>query len=402
MKILLTASTVPASHEDPVPRFVLDQARAMAAADPDISIVMLAPHTPASHGRSWPQRETDDGRVTQHRYRYTLRRWETLAHRGIMPAIAQRPARVLLVPALIICQVIALWRLVRRERPDVIYAHWFTPQALSARIVSRVTGVPFGFTTHASDVVVWRRFGALGRRVVRGTVRRASFMSAVSYQTADKLLAFFEGDERARVAQDLRIIPMGVVLDDAAWPHGDPHHAVIIARLVEKKGIHVLLEAWPAVLAEVPDAALTIAGDGPLRAEIAAHARRLSIDVSMPGFVSGAAKREVLATAGVVVQPSVVAADGDADGLPVALLEGIVAGRIGVASDASGAQDLLVDGVNGYLTPSGDVEALAKALIAAMTLSPGERAAMEEAAREVAAAVAWPTVARQHREMMGA
>lgn len=392
---------MPASITDTVPRFVLEQALAMVACDSNLSIVVLAPHTPASHGRTWPQRESDDGRVTQHRFRYALRCWETLTYKGILPSVKECPVRVFLLPIFMLCQFFALWSLVKREKPDVIYAHWFTPQALTACAVSRLTGVPFGFTTHASDVIVWRRFGYIGRWIVCGIVRQASFMSAVSKQTAEKLLVFFSGDERKRMANKLHIIPMGVTINDALWPPGDPCRALIVARLVEKKGIHLLIDAWPSVLNKVPNAVLTIAGNGPLRNTLANHARTLGVDVAMPGFVAGIDKHEVMAAAGVVIQPSVVGEDGDADGMPVALLEGMAAGRIGVASDASGAQDWLVDGINGFLVPSGDADVLAKAIVDAMSLAPKQRARMLEEARKVMISFAWPVVAQQHLAMIG-
>src|SRR5690606_8274738 len=130
---------------------------------------------------------------------------------------------------------------------------------------------------------------------------------------------------------------------------GDPRHAVVIARLVEKKGIHVLLEAWSAVLSAVPGARLTIAGTGPEEQRLRMMIRERGLTVDMPGYVMGQAKAELLASAGVIVQPSVIASDGDADGLPVALLEGIAAGCLPVASDASGAQDIIETGHNGYV-----------------------------------------------------
>lgn len=398
--IVVAASTVPAGADDTVPRFVLDQAIAMAAIDHRIAIHILAPHCPASHGKAWPQTETDDGRVTQHRFRYAWRRWEVLTDHGIMPAIAERPARAMLVPALMVAQFFALWILVRTVRPDVIYAHWFTPQALVARAVSRVTRTPFGFTTHASDIVVWRRFGAMGRHLVRSTTQRASFVSAVSSQTAQKLTAFFDGDAREELLRRMKLIPMGVDVTHHELDSGDRHHVAIIARLVPKKGIDVLLEAWPRVLDRIPNARLTIAGDGPLRSSIAQAALALGPSVAVLGYVAGAAKDRVLADAGVVVQPSVIAADGDSDGLPVGLLEGIAAGRIAVASDASGAQDLLTNGVNGYVVPAGDPQALAHALVLAMNLDGERRNHLLSAARQVAARVAWPHVAAEHVAMI--
>jgi glycosyltransferase involved in cell wall biosynthesis len=122
----------------------------------------------------------------------------------------------------------------------------------------------------------------------------------------------------------------------------------------------------------------------------------------MPGYVAGEAKARLLASAGVVVQPSVIAGDGDSDGLPVALLEGIAAGCIPVASDASGAQDFIETGQQGYLIPSNDAPALARAIIAAMTLADAERQSMLDAGRQLIRGLTWPQVARKHLALLTA
>src|SRR5690606_18022351 len=142
---------------------------------------------------------------------------------------------------------------------------------------------------------------------------------------------FFAGTRLQELSDRIHVIPMGIELPESATGPGDPHHALIVARLVEKKGIDVLLDAWPQVVSQVPDAVLTIAGDGPLRDHLSKRVGGLGLDIRMPGYVTGDSKADAVAAAGIVVQPSVVAADGDADGLPVALLEGLAAGRIGVA-----------------------------------------------------------------------
>lgn len=366
----------------------------MATHSRGLKIVVLTPHTPASHSRQWPQNESEDGRVVQYRFHYAPRRLETLTAYGIMPALSANPARVLLVPGLFIAQFFALWKLARRVRPNVIYAHWFTPQALTARAVSILTKIPFGFTTHASDVAVWSRLGCVGRRVVGSVTRNAVFVSAVSTQTASKLLSFFPfGESRTAVKGRLAIIPMGVSVPPEPIEDGNPRHAFIIARLVQKKGLQVLLEAWPLVIEKVPDAVLTIAGKGPLEGELRAQAVKLGLDIRFPGYVTGSAKERVFRDGGVVLQPSVVAETGDSDGLPVALLEGLARGRIAVASDASGAQDLLVDGTNGYLVSAGNADELAQAIVKAMLLSPAQRAQMAVRARARVSALSWPRVA---------
>lgn len=392
--VLMTASTFPASATDPVPRFVLDQALTMAEQSRGLKIVVLTPHTPVSHSRQWPQNESEDGRVVQYRFHYAPRRLETLTAYGIMPALSANPARVFLVPGLFIAQFFALWKLARRVRPNVIYAHWFTPQALTAKAVSILTGIPFGFTTHASDVAVWSRLGCVGRKVVSSVTKDAAFVSAVSTQTASKLLDFFPaGGRRNAVKGRLAIIPMGVTVPPGPIEDGNPRHAFIIARLVEKKGLQVLLEAWPLVTKKVPDAVLTIAGKGPLEGELRAQAVKRGLDIRFPGYVTGAAKEQVFQDGGVVLQPSVVAETGDSDGLPVALLEGLARGRIAVASDASGAQDLLVDGTSGYLVPAGNADELAQAIVKAMLLCPRQRAQMAVRARAQVSTLSWPRMA---------
>lgn len=402
MKILVLASTVPASADDPVPRFVLEQSLALAEADPDLTITILAPHTPASRALAWPRDERPDGRVRQVRFRYAPRRIEDLTVGGILPRLRAAPSRALAVPLLLVASARTATRFAKALAPDLIYAHWFTPQVLSAARASRRTGTPFGFTTHAMDAAVWRRFGGLGARIVRRATRRATFMTAVSRQTAAKLTSFFDAPEREEIEARLAIIPMGVDLPAAAPVPANPLHVAVVARLVEKKGISVLLDAWPGIREAHPDAELTIAGDGPLADDLRSRALRAGGSIRFPGYVTGAAKDEVLAAAGVVVVPSVVGTDGDQDGLPVALLEGLALGKIVVASDASGGQELIADGVSGFIVAAGDVAALRAAVLRAMGMGAGERAAMAAAAREVAASVAWPAIAARHLALMRA
>ncbi len=389
------ASTVPAHAADAVPRFVLDQALSLAAADADVTVRILAPHSPESRGLDWPRSESADGRVAQHRFRYAPTRLEVLTARGIMPAIAEQKALVGVVPLLIAGERRALLREVRRQRPDVIYAHWFTPQAIVAADVSRRTGVPFMFTTHAADVAVLRRLGPLGTRIVRRVTRRAAQVTAVSRQTSAKLLAFFEGSERRDLGQAIAMTPMGIDADGAQpadAPVPNPHTVAVIARLVEKKGVHVLLEAWQTVRAAVPDARLLIGGDGPWRDRLEDQAADLE-GVEFRGYVSGDAKKALESQAAVVAVPSVIGADGDADGLPVSAIEALGRGAYLVASDASGAHELLEASEAGAVVPAGNADALAAALVEAMTLDDAARERAGSIARELGESLTWEALA---------
>jgi glycosyltransferase involved in cell wall biosynthesis len=96
----------------------------------------------------------------------------------------------------------------------------------------------------------------------------------------------------------------------------------------------------------------------------------------------------------------VIADDGDAEGLPVSLLEGLAAGRVCVATYESGADDIVTDGVDGFLVPQRDVTALAGAVVRASRLPVQEAERIGTAARECAAAFSWPRVARRHLDVL--
>jgi glycosyltransferase involved in cell wall biosynthesis len=401
MKLLVLASTFPSGDTDPVPAFVKDQLVALKALHPALRISVLAPHDRRSETRSfrsWPAYD-------EYRFHYF---WpfaaEQLAGRGILPALRANPLHYLVVPCLFLGEFVALLRLVRRLAPDVLYAHWFTPQAVVAGWVSRITGIPFVFTTHAADVEVWRRVPLFGGGMVRGTARRARAFTAVSTRSMQKLQRFFAADEWASLRGRAAIIPMGVALPAAVQPaigqDATPTVILFMGRLVEKKGVQFLLQAYATARTRLGSSSLVIAGDGPLLELLRRQAVDLGIadDVRFAGFVSGAAKAQLLEQADICVVASVVAADGDAEGLPVSLLEGLAHGKLCIATAESGADDILTSGTNGFVVPQRSSAALAEALLQAAGLDLATRQNMQAAARRLACQFDWALVAQHHYE----
>jgi len=147
-------------------------------------------------------------------------------------------------------------------------------------------------------------------------------------------------------------------------------------RLVEKKGVAVLLDA----LRRLPATGWTldIVGDGHLRAELTRLADDLP--VTFRGQLSRAELARSYARAEIAVVPSVPAASGDQDGLPVTLLEAMALGCAVVASDIPGIDAAVVHGESGILVPPGDAQALAAA-VEALLADPDRRAKLGAAAR---------------------
>jgi colanic acid/amylovoran biosynthesis glycosyltransferase len=137
-----------------------------------------------------------------------------------------------------------------------------------------------------------------------------------------------------------------------------PGRIVFVGRLVEKKGVAVLLDA---VRRLAPGGwSLEVIGDGPLRAELAERAAGLPVTFrgSRPRTEVGAA----YARGEIVVVPSVSAASGDQDGLPVTLLEAMSAGCAVIGSRIAGIDTAVEDGETGLLVPPGDAGRLADAI----------------------------------------
>jgi len=391
--------------DDSVPRFVEDQVRFIRAQQPEIDIHVLVPH---SAGAS---KQEDIGGVTVYRFSYFWPlRWQKLVYPAILPNIKQKKRLIFQIPFLLFFEFLATWRFVRTLKPDFLYAHWFVPQGITAGIVSIITGVPCVFTSHSSDVEIMRKVPWIGTYLVRFFIRRMHAVTVVSRRSLQKMKAFFNKTEWAIIEQKTAIIPMGVDIDQIKNGRQDSiflkaqfglsDHTVIffIGRLAEKKGVTYLLQAFAQLKSDYPTIKLIIAGDGPMKPELEQEAVLLDIEdrTQFIGYTSGKTKLDYLNECDVLVVPSIITDSGDAEGLPVALLEGLAAGKICIATDVSGADDIIRNGENGYLVPQKDIQALNTAIKTVLHLSDLQKNNLTEKAQSTAEAFDWRHIADMH------
>jgi len=248
----------------------------------------------------------------------------------------------------------------RRARVGHLHAHFAAESAQHAMRLGALLGVPYSVTAHAHDI-----FAAPANLPEK--LHRATFATSGCAYTVAALRA---AAPRARVEE----IVMGVRLDrlSRTRPYPNGRELLAVGRLVPKKGFGTLIEAMRAV----PDATLTIVGDGPLAPELRRAAAGLP--VTFAGARPPAGVREALERADVLVVPSVVAADGDRDSMPVVAKEALAMEVPVVASDLAGLPELIQPD-SGVLVPPGDAAALAAALTA--LLARPDRAAMGRAGR---------------------
>lgn len=163
-----------------------------------------------------------------------------------------------------------------------------------------------------------------------------------------------------RASKPIVVIPCSVEPLPAVACNGHSEFTIVcVARLSRQKGQADLLDAMAHVVAQVPNARLLLAGEGPTRPQLEAQVVRLGLagHVFFLGLVTRPELPAVLACADVFALPSLWEAR------PLAISEAMSAGKAIVASNVGGNPELVTPGLNGWLVPPGDVAALAEALL---------------------------------------
>ncbi len=350
LRLLVLTTTLPARPGNGTPDFVLSLSHALSE---EFEVTILAPRV-----RGGPEREERNG-LTIHRFPYFPRRLEGLADGAILPNLKAQRWRWIEAPILLMSFLWHADRLARKERPDVVHAHWILPGGLVAAVLKRRREIPYVLTVHGADAYALR--GSLFSWVKRLVLNGASCVCPVSRDIAAAIRSLEPESERP-------VVPMGVDVESIRGAVGErtpeAGRFVFIGRLAEKKGLDVLIQG----LARVPDTTLVVIGDGPERKGVEALADRLRVRsrVRFVGRLPRSAVMEELRRAFAVVIPSKVARGGDQEGTPVVLSEARAAGVPVIASRLGGLAEHVENGVTGLLVEPGSVESLAEGLRTAM------------------------------------
>lgn len=396
MRILVLTSTFPRWPGDREPPFVFELCRRLAAAH---QVLVIAPHCP---GAATEERLGEN--LAVRRFRYAPQALESLAYDGgILEKLRRGRWRLLLVPLFLAAELAATLRAVRRERPDVIHAHWIVPQGLVGLLAAAACGgkrPALVCTSHGADLFALR--GLLARQLKGCVARRAAALTVVSAAMKARALELGARPERVRV------MPMGIDARQRFAP--DPSserrrdELLFVGRLVAKKGVGHLLDALALVRRTLPDVRLTLVGAGPLEAELRAQALARGLDAHV--VFAGAVANEELAPyyrrAAALVVPSVVTPEGDQEGLGLVIGEALACECPVVASDLPAIRDLVHDGMTGFLARPGDATDLADKIVR-MLGDPGRAARLAREGRGlVLERFDWQTVGRGYEELLSA
>jgi colanic acid/amylovoran biosynthesis glycosyltransferase len=236
----------------------------------------------------------------------------------------------------------------------ILHAQFARGGALALPIATAL-GLRLTVTLHGGDVSKqknWR--GTVLARRWPVLVREAARFVCVSAAVAD--IAAAKGVPPGK----LIVLPIGVELPDHP-PQRQPQAHLFVGRFVEKKGIAVLTGAMRRLRAQGDQTKLICVGDGPLRPLLESLARDVS-GITLTGWLPPDAVREQMIQAVSLVVPSIIAADGDAEGLPSVIPEAMAQACPVIGSDQGGIAEAIRDGETGLLIRPNDVDALAEAM----------------------------------------
>ena len=264
-----------------------------------------------------------------------------------------------------------------RERFDLLHLHEpMTPTiCLTTLIFARC---PIVATFHASGELGWMKYGG---PLWGFMIDRIDHRIAVS--------------ERAKTSQsrwlpgEYEVIPNGVLVPPSA-PAGDREHRIVFAgRQEPRKGLQVLLRAWPDIHRRT-GLRLTVAGADPLAVRLLLTRLRVPDDgIDVVGFLSQDQLTRTLLGAKALVAPSI-----GQESFGMVLTRAFACALPAVASDIPGYREVLTSAVAVSVAPN-EPEALTDA-VCALVDDEARREAMGEAARALAVErYAWPAIAQR-------
>jgi phosphatidylinositol alpha-mannosyltransferase len=266
-------------------------------------------------------------------------------------------------------------RVLERERFDLLHLHEPMTPAICVAVLA-IARCPIVATHHASGDLGWMR---LGRPAWGFLMSRVDQRIAVSERARESAERWLPGP--------YEIVPNGVLIPPTADPGGRSHAVLFAGRHEPRKGLHVLLRAWPEIRRRT-GATLRVAGADPLAVKLLlARVRVPDEGIEIVGFLSQEELTREMSSVKALVAPSL---GGESFGM--VLTRAFACATPVVASDIVGYREVITPATS-VAVPAGDPRGLAAAVTALLEDEP-RRVAMGAAARELAVErYGWPDVA---------
>jgi len=354
MRIFVLTTSFPLYEGVVAGPFIFDQARFLVQAG--VSVTVLAPH------HSGAKKSEQLAGIFIHRAQYSWpAKWQRLCYgAGIPTNLRQSWLARGQLPLLLIS---LLWHTLRLARQsDILHAHW-SLAGLVAIVAGKLMNKPVVLMMHGAAVFVLKN-----NPLLRFVLKNADYVLYNSRFTQNQAHQLVQPANESVLSPGVDVERFSAagnrwvnVRENAGIPSQLPI-LFTLGRLVERKGIHVLLNA----LTQLPEPRpfLIIGGRGPLQAALETQTQKsgLANDVWFAGYIKDEDLPDYYRQADLFILPAITDQQSDTEGLGVVLLEAQACGTPCIASQVGGISDTMLEGATGLLIPANDSAALAAAI----------------------------------------
>jgi glycosyltransferase involved in cell wall biosynthesis len=227
------------------------------------------------------------------------------------------------------------------------------------------SGLPLVVTFHGGDATKDKHFEerrfipTIFQRRQRDLMATAETIFCVSHFVRDRLVA--RGFPTEKLVT--HYIGIDIPKDVALPPSGISDSVLFVGRLVEKKGVDILIAAMSVVAKAHPNLKLSVVGDGPARRDLERLAGQTGIQAHFHGWLPEKEVRAAMRRSLLLAVPSRTAASGDSEGLPTVIMEAMAYGLPVVATRHAGIPEIVSDHTTGLLVDEADAAALSAAIL---------------------------------------
>ena len=241
----------------------------------------------------------------------------------------------------------------------LLHAH-FGEAGISALALKKKLGLPLITSFYGIDASKLLRIDKLAKPFTK-LFNEGDLFLALGNDMRDRL------SHAGCPAEKIRIQHLGVDTERIRykvrfWPNNDRIVLLYCGRLVAKKGILDLLQAFAAIANKWPQLELRIVGNGPLRTQLkkATHTLNLHHRIKILGALPHADTLREMQNAHMFAMPSLTAPNGDMEGTPTVLLEAQASGLPVISTSHADIPEVVRDTKTGFLVPERDIAALSE------------------------------------------
>lgn len=287
----------------------------------------------------------------------------------------------------------------RRDRPDISLAFFSIPSGIAAFVLKKLLGIPYFILLRGGDVPGFYprdlgRYHRITRPLIHGLWKQAD--GVIANSDGLKRLA-----RRSMPGIDIQVVPNGV--DPELFQYERRKDVKIGAvrilfagRFSHHKGIDVLLESLNRLSPDIHEVEVDLVGDGPEMKRLKQKALEISgrVQINFYGWKSREDLYRMYRDADLFVFPS------RDEGMPNVILEAMASGLPVIATRIPGSEELVADGVNGFLVHKDDPNELRRALEKLIN-EPELRQKMALKGKEKVMNYSWDKVVSEYIRVLG-